>query len=366
MKTTVTYNPVMPVRHWLLLLLLLLPAAVRTQDFGEVTTAIGLKGYWKFSIGDNPQWAARSFNDAAWEEIRVPSPWEEQGFYGYDGFAWYRKHITVPASLKGRVLQLVLGYVDDVDEVYINGKLIGASGKFPPAYETAYNAYRAYYVPMQYLRYDEDNVIAVRVYDDELSGGILSGAPGLYMFLSDGPPADFSLEGEWAFKQGDNTAWKEPVADDKNWSSIIVPSYWEVQGYANYDGFAWYRKKVTLPKNFNAEGQVLMLGKIDDFDQVYINGQWVGGTGNMTGDVQSRPLNEYWQRFRGYYVSPGILKPGEVNTIAVRVYDGYINGGIYTGPIGFITREKYAAYWQQQNRRNSGSFWERFFRWFNN
>ncbi len=46
---------------------------------------LDLSGAWKFSIGDNEQWADPEFDDRNWESIQVPSPWESQGFHGYDG-----------------------------------------------------------------------------------------------------------------------------------------------------------------------------------------------------------------------------------------------------------------------------------------
>ena len=62
--------------------------------------------------------------------------------------------------------------------------------------------------------------------------------------------------------------------------------------------------------------------------------------------------NNEWETFRGYFIPNNILKPGEQNTIAVRVYDGFIDGGIYEGPIGLITREKYREFWQLRKEYN--------------
>ncbi len=37
---------------------------------------LDLSGDWRFSIGDNIQWANPDFNDRQWETIRAPAPWE--------------------------------------------------------------------------------------------------------------------------------------------------------------------------------------------------------------------------------------------------------------------------------------------------
>ena len=61
---------------------------------------VALQGRWRFSVGDKMEWAQENFNDQDWEVIHVPSPWENQGFYGYDGFAWYRKTCVIPSQFK--------------------------------------------------------------------------------------------------------------------------------------------------------------------------------------------------------------------------------------------------------------------------
>ena len=141
-----------------------------------------LSGRWKFSLGDKIEWKEKSFDDSNWEKISVPSSWENQGFHGYDGYAWYRKSFNLKQAVTDKDLYIVLGYVDDVDQTFINGHLIGISGGFPNNYRTAYNAFRKYYIPKEYLSRDGENIIAVRVYDDELDGGIMSGKIGLYTY----------------------------------------------------------------------------------------------------------------------------------------------------------------------------------------
>ena len=128
-----------------------------------------------FRVGDRIEWATVEYDDSDWDLIRVPSNWENQGYQGYDGYAWYRKTIKIPEGFEDRELFLNMGYVDDVDEVFINGVKVGQSGSFPPRFTTAYNAKRRYRVPAQIIQFGEDNLIAVRVYDSKLEGGLVSG-----------------------------------------------------------------------------------------------------------------------------------------------------------------------------------------------
>src|SRR5664279_27804 len=57
-----------------------------------------LTGRWQFSIGINDEWISPKFDDSKWESIHVPSPWEDQGFNGYNGYGFYRKNIEIPVS----------------------------------------------------------------------------------------------------------------------------------------------------------------------------------------------------------------------------------------------------------------------------
>ena len=329
------------------------------KDFGEIVGAnnknyIDLEGNWRFSIGDDTTWASPDFDDRDWEKIKVPATWEDQGFHGYNGYAWYRKTFEIPKELVGDNFILSAGFIDDVDQTFINGKVVGMSGGFPPWYMTAYDAYREYYVPRGILK-EGKNIIAIRVYDAELEGGIKGGAIGLSPVTSDNRfvsnlDLDVSLSGMWKFKTGDNLQWKETDFDDISWREIFVPAYWEAQGYRNYDGFAWYRKSFTVPEKFANQKMVLMLGKIDDIDQTFVNGQLIGAVGNWNFDEVplSFNQNEEWLTIRGYYVPENLLLPGKENIISVRVYDGFIDGGIYQGPIGLITQDKYIKFWNSQ------------------
>ncbi len=320
--------------------------ATESKETSGWKQVINLAGEWKFSVGDNPKWSATNTYDGNWEKILVPSSWENQGFHGYDGYAWYRKTFGLPYDSKDNFLYIFLGYVDDVDQVFINGQLVGFSGSFPPDYSTAYDKFRRYPIPKNILKFGQLNTIAVRVYDDQLEGGITSGDVGIY---TQGKVFKNSVElvGTWKFNTGDSLLWKEGNYNDSSWSNIIVPGYWEPQGHPDYDGFAWYRKTVFVPDNFKNEKLILVLGKIDDLDEVYINGKLVGSTGNMN---NLQDLGENYLKLRGYYLSNDVLQYGAKNVIAVRVYDGFRDGGIYEGPAAIVPMNDFTEYWNSIRR----------------
>jgi len=308
---------------------------------------LSLKGTWKFSIGDYKEWAQPTYNDKDWEDISVPASWENEGFYGYDGFAWYRKEFVITPVFQGQDLYLSLGYIDDADEVFVNGKLVGFSGGMPPHYSTAYDAERIYRIPWEVLNAVGSNIIAVRVYDAGLEGGIVRGNIGIFVKERELVP-ELNLEGIWKFNQGDNMTWKDPNCPDKAWADIFVPQKWELQGYRDYDGLAWYRREFTLPAALEGQTLVLLMGKIDDVDEVYIDGQKVGSTGKF-------PLGNYnWNSYspyndqRVYYLTSIKLQANKKHIIAVRVYDSGGEGGIWEGPVGIMTINKLIKYYKRR------------------
>ena len=347
MLTSININ-----KYLLVLLLLVVSLNIDLLAQKDLKKVINLSGSWSFSIGNSNEWKLGSYNDSDWDKVRVPEYWEDEGFHGYDGYAWYRKKIHISKDYQGQMLYMVLGYIDDVDEVYINGRKIGSTGTFPPTYCTAYNAFRKYYIPEEAIRFDRLNVIAVKVYDAEQAGGILSGDIGIYT-SSFAIKLDVNLQGNWKFHTGDSFNWKKKVYDDINWDEIFVPSKWEDQGYKKYDGYAWYRKKFLYNGPATTENMVVILGRIDDADQVFINGTLVGTTGKMP-KVEGKRFHSHteWRAFRGYYFPASLLKKSEINTVAVRVFDSGGEGGIYEGPVGIVTQKKYIDFWRKRKRMN--------------
>jgi len=302
-----------------------------------------LRGKWRFELGDAGEYAEPGYDDGDWEKITVPGCWEDHGFPGYDGFAWYRTRFEVDPSLLERSLYLLLGHVDDVDQVYINGRFLNGSGSLPPEYQTAFNQARTYFLPSAFLKKRGSNLLAVRVYDATGCGGISAGKIGIYS--KERLPLHTDLSGDWKFKLGDHPRWSRSDLDDSKWDKIFIPSSWESRGFPNYDGFAWYRKRIRFGAN-SGQKHILVLGKIDDIDEVYLNGERIGGTGQIADDVQPQ-ANHYsdsYKQERFYYLPPHLIRWNAENVVAVRVFDYWLEGGIYDGPVGLITREDYMRY----------------------
>lgn len=345
----------MKTKHYYLAFLIIALAfscRANSEDLRKITS---LSGYWRFSIGDDMAWAAPSFNDSGWDKISVPSKWEDQGYQDYNGYAWYRKSFNPGTMPSNTTLYLMVGRIDDADEVYLNGKLIGKTGKFPPEFETAYSLTRKYIIPAGMLKENTDNVVAVRVYDSYNEGGIIDGNVGIY-YDEEVDLLSLNLSGLWKFHTGNNKDWKTADFNDDDWKSINVPDTWENQGYSDYDGYAWYRLKFKVPSNLETGDLYLILGKIDDEDDVYLNGEHIGNVYDLRKDYQRWGDGWQYNVRRIYKIPVGLLSRSGNNTLAVRVYDGQGLGGIYEGPIGIMTSSDAKVY--RDKYHSNQSFWE--------
>jgi alpha-galactosidase len=185
---------------------------------------VSLQAGWKFIPGDSLDYARPDFNDAAWKPIRVDQNWDYQGFEKLDGYAWYRLKVVIPSSMKAAAhlkdgLRIFLGKINNFDQSFLNGRVIGTNGRpaaaneplddaFTRADTNLYDKERIYILPPDDSRilWDKENVIAVRVFDAGGQGGMFSGDGSLRMvalpdyLTTDGPAQPFVFRGRNAHK----------------------------------------------------------------------------------------------------------------------------------------------------------------------
>ena len=121
---------------------------------------------WKFKLGDYPDASLNTYDDADWRILDLPHDWSIEGTLdpenpmgndgGYfpAGTGWYRKSFEIPSKHKGKKVGIYFEGVYMNSEVFINGKSVGIR---PYGYSSFY------YDLTPYLRYDDKNIIAVRV-----------------------------------------------------------------------------------------------------------------------------------------------------------------------------------------------------------
>jgi sialate O-acetylesterase len=107
--------------------------------------------------------------------------------------------------------------------------------------------------------------------------------------------------------------WYDPSYIPEDWHSFWLPGYWADQGVKGLRGVVWFRKEIDLPQTISGKAGKLMLGRIVDADQTYVNGKQVG---NIT----------YKYPPRRYEIPAGLLKPGK-NVIVIRLTNTTEKGG---------------------------------------
>jgi beta-galactosidase len=131
-----------------------------------------------------------AFNDSAWRSLSVPHDWavelpftwsanEDVMMHGYKpvgglfpatSIGWYRKHFRTSVADSGQRFQLQFDGIFRDATIWVNGHYIGnhQSGYTGVAYDVT-----------DYLRYDRDNVVTVRVNATQYEGWFYEGA-GIY------------------------------------------------------------------------------------------------------------------------------------------------------------------------------------------
>ncbi len=213
----------------------------------------------RFATGDDPARKTPDFDDRGWATISTSRNFEPQGFEGYDGWAWYRMHVSLPRTLldashwKQRLL-LHLPGVDDIDQTWFNGVLVGSTGTGPddPAgYVSQWQAVRDYPVDLTTVpvHWDGDNVIAIRVYDGGGPGGFYREVPWLRMAeVVDGVALGDSVE--WRY-QGGLVAAKVRIRN-ANPADLRGEVSWETWDLAAGRALARLRKPLPLDAGASA------------------------------------------------------------------------------------------------------------------
>jgi sialate O-acetylesterase len=136
----------------------------------------------------NPKdWKNIDYNDAKWPVMTLPGLWENQGLKALDGILWFRYTFHVDETDFNKPASIELAKIDDWDETYINGKLVGATKQW--------DLPRKYDIPSGVLKPGK-NIIAIKVEDNYSGGGIYGNPENMQLRIGENIQ---SLAGEWKF-----------------------------------------------------------------------------------------------------------------------------------------------------------------------
>ncbi|MEP6734154.1 MAG: sialate O-acetylesterase [Chryseolinea sp.] len=135
------------------------------------------------------QWKSVDYDDKKWPTMSLPGVWERKGLESVDGVVWFRKTISISSADAGKPATVELGPVDDSDDTYVNGSLVGSM-------KNKYNENRKYNIPASVLK-EGKNVIAIRVEDTGGDGGVNGEDKDMKLTMASG--AVVPLSGDWTY-----------------------------------------------------------------------------------------------------------------------------------------------------------------------
>ena len=288
------------------------------------------------------EYAVADFDDAEWANIELGRPWSEQGYTDYEGGAWYRAKLTIAADRVRPVQMYIEGKYQSI-EVYVNGRATALVGSVnimerplivdigPIAVRDGENTV-ALYVYGGTNRAGIDRINVYQPIFDWASPSLKKGADQQYSSYANSPvviPYSHKkvakVPTQWKFRLDErlderrlnpllDREYAASGFDDSEWADIKIGQAWEAQGYAGYNGGAWYRTQIKVNAK---EGQPVHLafGGVDQHATVYVNGHWVGE-------------HNKWSRPFILDISDQVMRDGN-NTVALYVFDGEGMGGIY-------------------------------------
>lgn len=160
------------------------------------------------------------------------------------------------------------------------------------------------------------------------------GDPQISLDFSDNVVIDIAKGWRFAIDPKDiglKERWFSFQYDDSKWATIDCGRPWEQQGFPDYDGIAWYRKKVYIPRDWAGEPLYILFGGVDDEYDLFINGEKIAHHGGKdVGSVHESPT--------ATNISSKVKYGGE-NLIVLRVNDWGVWGGPRKLPI-LLTPDK--------------------------
>lgn len=150
-------------RYKSILFLLTLLWISQTATANDVRGKYNFNPDWLLHVGDVPEAKAPNYPDQDWKRVTLPRPFNEDEAFRLsieqlsDTIIWYRKHFRLPIGSKGKKVFVEFEGVRQAADFYINGKHIGLheNGAMAVGFDLT-----------PYIKYGQENVIAVRVDSD--------------------------------------------------------------------------------------------------------------------------------------------------------------------------------------------------------
>ena len=218
------------------------------ERVGEEPWSVGGRA----ASGGVPAWQTTPAELGDWRYWGVPELRE------FTGLVWFRTHLTLSAAQAKAANRIDLGAINQVDETWINGHVIGNT--------FGYNADRSYNITPGVL-HAGDNLLVINALSNYGSGGLLQGGARRALQLADGK--SIPLDGPWQYRIAPSSygyppraPW-EPVGGLSTlYNAMIAPL-----GRYSFRGALWYQGE----SNTEEAGtyQALLTGLMADWRQQF-------------------------------------------------------------------------------------------------
>jgi len=130
---------------------------------------IDISSNWKLLVignnnGASLDFAQPDYDDSQWHSITLPG---KLSYKKAKQHLLLRKTFVIPDSLQNKDIAFVLGKIWDVEQTYCNGIRIGSAGREYPNFHSEWNNFRYYYIPSTFIRYNQPNTIAIRIFSNQ-------------------------------------------------------------------------------------------------------------------------------------------------------------------------------------------------------
>ena len=204
-------------------------------------------------------WKNNNFDDSKWPQMQLPGLWENQGLPDLDGTVWFRKNITIADEDAGKAAVLSLSMIDDNEETYLNGVLVGSTA--------GYNIQRKYTIAAGILKAGK-NIIAVKVGDTGGGGGIYGVATDMKLTIEN---KEQSLAGDWRFRVASMAASATSIGPNDYPSLLFNAMLYPLVQYS-IRGAIWYQGETNAGRAYQYRTAFPLM--INDWRQYFKQGNF--------------------------------------------------------------------------------------------
>lgn len=273
------------------------------------------EGWWRNA---NPGVAVpwRPSDGQNWRTVPALEAWEGWGvpeLASYNGMVWYRTRVTLSAAQARGPAVLHLGRLDEVDQAWVNGRLVGTG--------SGAGDLRHYAVPAGLLHPGE-NDIAINVLDTYGAGGMTGPAEAVRLEPRDAVPValpawQYRLDGSGE-QQPPRAPWEPTAGLGVIYNAMVAPI-----GSYSVRGALWYQGESDTGE------PALYAGRLSA-----LVGQWRRQFGNPTlpvfiaqlanyGEAPTRPGESGWAELRAAQALAVARDPNMGLAVTIDIGDRY-------------------------------------------